>query len=116
MGFLTANPQANLLLDLSETSLGHSAFGTGLLVLGWATNAQLNEPFDWKHRREQNVISEIQNLEWEWRAARLEEMRREATQLLVEGRAGKLSKNTKPSCSMTGMIQTFGRIWGCCIT
>ncbi|MGA7932764.1 MAG: tetratricopeptide repeat protein, partial [Kovacikia sp.] len=85
--FLVAHAQARLLLDLSTVNLGYSAFGQGLLVLGWdVTPAQPTTPFDWRQWRDENTIRAIQGLEQQQRTARLEALKKEAVMLVAEGK------------------------------
>ncbi len=83
--FLTAYPQAQLLLDLTKQG-GHSAFGSGLLLVGWDMTVSSNEIVPGFQRQEAGVIHTIFSLEQHLQFTKLESLRNEAAQLVVEGR------------------------------
>ncbi len=83
--FLTAYPQAQLLLDLTEQR-GYPASGSGLLLLGWDSEASSGAIASDAQRRELNVIHAISSLEQHQQFTKLEILRNEAAQRVVEGR------------------------------
>jgi protein O-GlcNAc transferase len=84
--FLAVHSQAELLLDLSAHS-GNSAFGQGVLVLGWNVNSSPSvKTSDQQQWWDELTISTLQKLEQQQQVARLEVLIKEATLLAVEGR------------------------------
>lgn len=85
--FLATHPQAQLLFDLSTTQLEHTAFGYGLLVLGW--DAVSDRPFsshDLPLQSNPVVMEAMRTLELQHRASYIESLLQEATAALGEGR------------------------------
>ncbi|MGI0484702.1 tetratricopeptide repeat protein [Pantanalinema rosaneae CENA516] len=85
--FLATHPQAQLLFDLSAPQLEHTAFGYGVLVLGWdAVSDRPSASPDLPLQSHPVVMEAMHTLELQQRALYIESLRQEATAALGEGR------------------------------